>query len=61
MEFRHKPHLSQTNKSHKKNRTKSGGKIEVIHIFTKQIIQLDQGKKFNGSFKFPSNREIATL
>jgi len=31
MEFRHKPHLSQANKPHKKNRAKSGGKIEVIY------------------------------
>ena len=29
MEFRHKPHLQQQNKAHKKSRTKSGGKIEV--------------------------------
>jgi hypothetical protein len=29
MEFSHKTHLTQSNKPHKKNRTKSGGKIEV--------------------------------
>ena len=30
MDFSHKPHLSQHNKAHKKNRAKSGGKIEVL-------------------------------